>query len=1082
MSAPLQIPITSAANLVIRTSTSVPLIDAVRHNTPVSETDWEAGNSFFVGLSAAGSDTAPDSDPDADTGTDSLPLSVAIPAGEGRTLKFSAQASKGVSLKRDFSGALAALPLAQEITKGLADPHLSEKHHFMMLHWNYGLAAALEGTLPLGAGKSAVYGVEAGRERLFAVIHAVAAEKGTRDAVGALLRNWKMPRSVQDAADLSPGTWLITEIDSSVTAKLGCQLGYDFSWVHEFGKDAEGLKGDIGLKLESAIRATVGFDFSGKFALVVARESADPSHQKLRVRLFKLRKKGWDFALSATAKAETSGQLEEADLEPLLRSVFGIEPKQLLGDLKSVRKWVGKNSDLAQYFGEVSADAVYRFLEEVTGINAEESIEEASARLSAFFEKWDELSQETAARLWKVVEDGLPLDDIRALLNIITETDEAAVRSLLAEKLGKPDFFDTPAGKILLTLVPQEDLFKALTDANGIRQLRANAGRLLALIDGDVSERMLKALSKAVDARWNLSRIRNTISQHDFDSLDEWLKGRLAEFYGKKLDKLGLPDLKKLQEFMQAMEDRKAEITGLLQEAVSHQYEASLNYAYSKSRSNEALIDLTLDFAQAHEQEARELLRMVMDGKFDRVMTETFASVTLHEAVLTHGIKRTVSVDFTLPFVKRNIDELTTSVASGKALDTEDGRIIMYSLGTESAIIRKYRSAGLLSVWGYFESSKNRVRRHSTAGIEFSYILRQAHQKRSTTEMKLALTPILKEYFPGVSPLWIDDVDKAIDVLEENETGNLGTVLQSLRIHVPGAQGARWFNAPENERDYQAMADLLMKTMRETFFSYYLNRLSESTHKKNTADALLLYSSIPQDFFPGRRGKKLHWYSGGRYRSGLGVHDFDRKSVRAAMMPRLLALSNRMGTRTDLEDRFGNYTPVWESTTRVLNDVFNSPTAEEFFNNLLWVEQRITERAAKAGRELNEAVRKSASKPQKAVKAFANFGERLADAFNGKLLREVFGDDELSAMGAILFAEAPKAFPELPVSGSAADTAPGILIPAENTAQPQAISALLSLHFMKPDAQTNHNDFLKTGRFDRTETVLSTQLVSLPDE
>ena len=27
---------------------------------------------------------------------------------------------------------------------------------------------------------------------------------------------------------------------------------------------------------------------------------------------------------------------------------------------------------------------------------------------------------------------------------------------------------------------------------------------------------------------------------------------------------------------MQAMEDRKAEITGLLQEAVSHQYEASL--------------------------------------------------------------------------------------------------------------------------------------------------------------------------------------------------------------------------------------------------------------------------------------------------------------------------------------------------------------------------------------------------------------------------------------------------------------------------------------------------------------------------
>ena len=91
-------------------------------------------------------------------------------------------------------------------------------------------------------------------------------------------------------------------------------------------------------------------------------------------------------------------------------------------------------------------------------------------------------------------------------------------------------------------------------------------------------------------------------------------------------------------------------------------------------------------------------------------------------------------------------------------------------------------------------------------------------------------------------------------------------------------------------------------------------------------------------------------------------------------------------------------------------------------------------------------------------------------------------------MGATCLPEAPKAFPELPVfppppppppPGSAADTAPGIMIPAENTAQPQAISALLSLHFLKPDAQKRiTNDFLKTGRFDRTETVLSTQLVS----
>lgn len=1056
MSNPLQIPVTDSVNLLIHPETSDALFQTVRQNKPVVDTDWDAGNQFSIGLSGADSGSASDN------------LMVSIPAGDGRFLSFGAKAGKGLALKRDFDGILQELDLTKSLAEGLTQMSTEAGHHFLMLHWNYDVRAALEGTLPLGAGKSAVYGVEAGRERHFALIRAVEPQTGTRDALQALLRNWMMPRAVRQASDLDPGTWLVTELDRSVTAKIGCQLGYDFSWVHEL--DEGGLAGDIGLKLESAVKATVGFDFSGKFALVVARESADPSNQQLRVRLFKLRKKGWNFALSATAQATSSAEIKEADIEELLKAILGIQSVQVLSDLKSVKTWMGNNSDLAGYFAGLSAGSIRDFLGEVTGLDVAAVVDEASGPLNDWFKKWDSLKQETAASLWQLAEDGLPLDEIRELSRTIAEADEDTVRTFLSEQFGKPAFFESGAGKFVLSLVPGEDLFGALLRTNGIRELREAAKKVYDLLDGDVSERILLNLNRAVNRRLNLEKIREVLTITDFEQLDEWLKARLARFFGKKLEDLGLEDLRNLKQFIERWEAKKGRILQKMQEAVTQQYGAAFNYTYSKSRSHEALIDLSIDFS--YPDEARRVLQMAMDGNFDRLMTETFESVTLHQAVLTHGISRSASVQFSLPFAKRDIRAITESVATAEAFDTEDGRLLLYQLDTESRLKHLGKSAGLMTIGGYFKSPANKVRTHSRGSIDFSYTLRQAHKSMQADTLKLTLKPVLKQYFPEVGTVWVNDLDKIIDELQANETGNLGSLLQSLHVHVPGE---RWLNAPKNDRAYQPMADHLMETMRKTFFSYYLNRLSANTHDKNTVDALLLYSSVPEDFFPGRRRKRLHWYVGNRYHSTLGVRDFDKKSIRAAMLIKLLEMSNAIGTLPDLEDRFGNYIPQPENTTRILNDVFNSQPAEVFLNNLFWTEQQIIEGAAAAGRKLNKALKKSASKPQDAVKAFAEFGDRLARAFNGRQLKRVFGDATLSAFGAQLFAEAAKAFTENDPTKLHGNLS---MSDSVEVASPQHIRALLALYFLRPESQTNFNTFLKSGKVPPEEVVLSPVLVS----
>jgi hypothetical protein len=83
----------------------------------------------------------------------------------------------------------------------------------------------------------------------------------------------------------------------------------------------------------TAAGAMIGLGASGKYILVVARESLNPDDRVVRVRLSKTARRGWEFALNAsvgvTGKAD---RVRPGDLDDLVAEVAIIRPGPIQGD------------------------------------------------------------------------------------------------------------------------------------------------------------------------------------------------------------------------------------------------------------------------------------------------------------------------------------------------------------------------------------------------------------------------------------------------------------------------------------------------------------------------------------------------------------------------------------------------------------------------------------------------------------------------------------------------------------------------------------------------------------------------------
>jgi len=386
------------------------------------------------------------------------------------SVTFSGSASAFAKLGVYFDPAqmLAALELDDDITPGMNITN-NTNSLFVALRWGYDLQASTQGSLALGAPGSVTFAATGSREAKYAVVREFDKNTGALDCLTETVNSWMLPSQIDSLDDFKPGTWLIAEIDGSIAANLGAQFGFDYNWIRQ--AQLGGLSGDIGLRLQLGIAVALGFEASGKYALVAGRDSMDDANKQLRLRLFKQRVKGWNFALNAGATVQPQTFLP-SDFDDFIKAVFGVYGPQIVKDLELVNQWTDPNQSLPDLLSGVSLDYAKKFLQQVTGIDPETLFNDAKNKLLGFINLWNQLPHDVATRLWKIVGEATNLDalkpeltEIRDIAQQIAGANQDTAKSILADLLKNVSFFQTPLGQWLESAAAGR-ILTALTSLN----------------------------------------------------------------------------------------------------------------------------------------------------------------------------------------------------------------------------------------------------------------------------------------------------------------------------------------------------------------------------------------------------------------------------------------------------------------------------------------------------------------------------------------------------------------------------------------------------------------------------------------
>jgi hypothetical protein len=1015
---------------------------------------------------------------------------VSLSAEGGRDIEFQssrgavsfragAQTSKGLAVYQnpgDLVKALESSLAADSMTSSFKLDE-DEAGQFVVLRWDYDAKAAAKGAVALGGSVGSIrFGVEAGREALFAVIRRFPMTTGARTAVADTVDSWRLPGQVRSIADLKPGTWLISEVDGSIAANLGVQFGYDFNWVRE--ARTGGLTGDIGLRIQLGVAATLGFGASGKYAILVSRESLNKTDKVIRLRISKLSKKGWNFAFNAgtTVKADFSRFLPDK-ADDFIAAVFGAYGPQVVRDLQAFEEWNGKAANLPGALSGLGVDYGLKLLHEITGIDPEREFEIARARLRDLHDRWNSLPHETATRLWAIVDSRIPdqLNSVREFARAVSTADERELSELLGSELRKVDFFKSPGGQWLES-VATSGVLAALTEAGGLQRLREAATTTVGILDGGEVEETLKRIQQVVGRHLNLDELRKVVDEASFREFTklEWLTRKLEDFLG---DRLNLTRAVEVQETIRFLLDKRRDFYEKAREALNDKYDFEFSARYQKTATGSALLDVMFDFSHGGDEVAT-LLEKALSGDFNTLFVTPVRGVSLNAATLSHGISRQSAVEISLPFYDRAVRNINQSLAKVGATD-DGGRVLIYELDAADAVTSLSRGKSAresqLAVSARLASSPDsRVRLFSSESLSCRYSLRQATKGMKTAELQSQFKPYTLAYFPetfhptqsgATFDDWVADLDKAADQIADNGTGNFGDTLISLDLSLPGEVAEAWLKAPAKKSPdhalYMDMSRRLQAALKNLIPFYYFQSLKKYEDLVPSA-ALLVYAAIPPSTSVRLQAGRL------TFNTDRDVYwDWPDRRHREAMASGSATVANLAVRITRIHDVLtavgqdrtaAFYRPGENTRNRLIADALRDGHGESLLRSLLFMESRIVRGAYEAGLKMGDFRRKAKEKPSEALIALAGFGAQLTGAFN-KNFRSVYGAGALRPLGAMMFAEAA-----LALDPSLAGTKP---------------KAMLAMTLLKPGADFRLESFLNHQSPAETDVLLEERIVNV---
>lgn len=1002
--------------------------------------------------------------------------------GKGGNVSFKAGAFAGLGVYLSPDKLVQDLDLSDEIDDGVMIPAGALNEYLVVLRWGYDASVKTQGSIALGAAGQFTFGGSAARDAAYAVIRRFPQDKKSYEALQDLADSWMLPTQVEGIKDLDPGTWLISEVNGAVAANIGITYGLDFNWIREI--QAGGLAGDIGLRLQLGLQASLGFNASGQYLVVLCRESMDPNNQNVRLRIFKQRKKGWNFALNAGATVQGVAGFLPDNYDDLIKAVFGVHGAQVVKGLQTFDKWTNTEQTLPEILAGAGVEQARKLLQAVTGKDPITEFEAGKKLVVDFLNEWtnlDSLNHKVSTLIWKVlgeIKDAAKLTDalnrIKEIATQIQNLDLARVKQLLQPLLQDIDFFRTPVGKWLESLAAQ-GILRALSGNEEFKKLQQAAGATIRVLDGGPIEDVLKKLQNFIETHLGdelkkIEQIKNTISQTDLNKLaNTWLAARLTDFLGATLD---LQKLEQIRLSLQTIRKKTQAYYDMGVKALTKQYKFSYAYTYQKATTKTALLDVVFDLSKPN---TATWMSQAVDGDFNQLLIQRNDGVTLREAHLTHQIERNSQVTISTPFFSKESIHSNKSFADFTPVE-EDGKLLMtYSLDAKDIVEVKNRLVSQLAIGGVWKFAKNnKVVEHSTSSLTYAYSFRQTRQNMALADLKLQLKPYVDKYFAssfsnqsngvtsGGFDAWLTNLDEAVEQSLHNGPDRFGDTLLSLELSVPGEVMSSWSDAPEKEMDelYMDMSIRLQQTLRALVpYLYFqdLNRFIETP----SAAGILVYAALQPStritgFFPDihiNTGTGVYWdYKNPAY------YNFMIANAAPRLGAILQGIQTRLAQSPEHKQRAGDYDP--SRTGVFLSLAQNHAVAVANLKALLNFESTVVNGATKAGLAIAGFRKNSADQPAKAIEALANFGAEVTQTFNGSISK-LHGGDKSRPIGTLLFVEAAKAL--------------------NPTLQHTDPTALLELIVLKANApfKTKLANYIAGELPEKSDTVIEERLVSL---
>lgn len=933
--------------------------------------------------------------------------------GQGAvSLQAQGRVSSGMAVYPDPALLLRELGLEDDISPALPLSADAE-HNYLLLRWGYAFQAGGRGNAVFGGAVAASGSGEARSEGVLALIRRLPKRMGAAEAVFEATQSWLLPAQIASPDDLTPGTWLVAEVDSSISAGLQAQYGFLFNWVRE--TQTLGLTGDVGLRLQIGATAGVGLSAAGRFAVVVSRESDDPADKRIRIRLFRQRRRGWSAAADLRAAVRMDlARFLPPDLTDFVRAAFGAQGLQVLKDLEDVEAWTSPDADLPGMLAGLSSQYFQKFLRDTTKVDPKKAFDEAKKTLKTWLDCWNQLDHEVASFLWKQAEKKANLTKIRAFNEQLRQANADKVRELLRQQMEKVEFFQTLAGEFLLALVPEENVLTILTDRGVFQRLRDAADKAAAILDGSAFTDLLVRLQNQLNKRLRIEEAEKWADEIELEQLDEWLRLKMARFLDEKA--LRQPHVRQVRQTVHRLLAQKEIFYQKALEALQRQYGYGFSAAFQKDTTQAALLDITVQGTQAG-----ALLRQALLGRFDALLAAPKAGVTLREGVLTHGIRTQSSISVQLPYGQGSAVYLSESLANARAIDEAEGRIYVYDLKATDTAIQDRTQISALTIGGYFRTGANSVRLYDDRQLTYAYSFRQFRRDLRTNELEYQIKPYVRQYLSeALGPnaeaaieAWVEALERDAERLHPNSTDLLGDTLLRLDVALPAKAASAWLQAPADPKapQYTRMSRNIQRRMREIIPLYYFQDASK--YAERAAPALVAYAAMTPVTGFRLEGNRFVLTDDGLYwnwldrdqRRALLLHPSTQNRLRLRLQETHALLSTLPTVSKAVRER---YAPA--RIEAFTDDLLNLLREKQNpFDSLFYAEATIVEQARDAGVALARFLREADKDPRRAVRRLAEFGAALSGAFNRDFIT-IYGDAALRPLGTALFLEAAQAF------------------------------------------------------------------------